>query len=137
MLAAAAAAIGAGSVFAVKTVLPQQAASMAASVRALGERAATFRLSDLNPIRSIYEGVKSKITSSNPGEGYNLKFSSTLPFTFSGPIKLPAPIEIDQRAVNRAIAAGINAQVKQNYQRSQAMIQYGRNPIAWHGAPPH
>ena len=106
-------------------------------VRALGERAATFRLSDLNPIRSIYEGVKSKITSSNPGEGYNLKFSSTLPFAFSGPIKLPAPIEIDQRAVNRAIAAGINAQVKQNYQRSRAMIQYGRNPIAWHGAPPH
>jgi hypothetical protein len=69
MLAAATAAIGAGSVFAVKTVLPQQAASMAASVRALGERAATFRLSDLNPVRSIYEGVKSKITSSNPGEG--------------------------------------------------------------------
>jgi len=35
------------------------------------------------------------------------------------------------------MAAGINAQIQQNYQRSQGLAAYGRNPMGWHGAPPH
>jgi hypothetical protein len=74
---------------------------------------------DISPVRSQSDpldlrGRQEQDHLIESGRGIQIKFSSTLPFTFSGPIKLPAPIEIDQRAVNRAIAAGINAQVQQN-----------------------
>jgi len=135
MLMVAAAAIGALSVLGMQNMLPRQSASMVAAVRALGADAAEFRLSSLNPIRSIYDDVKTKITSPNPIAGLN--FPSAPAIAFNGPIKLPQPVVIDQAAINRAIAAGINSQINQNYQRTQAIIQYGRNPMGWHGPPPH
>src|SRR5215467_10456156 len=121
ILVAATAGIGAGSVVAMQTVFSEQSAAMVAGVRAFSAEATKFRVSDFNPIRAIYDDVKSEITSPNPGAGYSFKISSPpLPTTFSGPIKLPDPVRIDQRAIDRAIAAGINAQVQQNYVRSQA-----------------
>ena len=74
VLVAAAATIGAGSVVAIKTIFPQQSASVAAAARSLGAEAARFRLSSLNPIRSAYDEVKAKITSPDPNP---LGFSST------------------------------------------------------------
>jgi hypothetical protein len=108
------------------------ALTVGAAVRVVGSDAAQFRLSDLNPIRLAYEEVKTKIASPTASP----IFPSSPPIAFT-PFKLPPSVEIDQKAISRAIAAGINSQVQQNYQRTQAMIQYGRNPMAWHGPPPH
>jgi hypothetical protein len=135
MVMVAAAGIGALTVLGMQSLLPHQSAAMVAALGALKADAARFRLSQLNPIRSIYEDVKTRITSPSPGLAFGGR--STPPITLDGPIKLPKPVQIDQAAINRAIAAGINSQIQQNYQRTQAITQYGRNPMGWHGPPPH
>jgi hypothetical protein len=89
----------------------------------------------LNFIRAVYDDVIRTITS--PNSAARLNIPSSPPIRVTGPIKLPEPIKIDQTAINRAIAAGMNARIQQDYQRTQAIIQYGRNPMAWHGPPPH
>jgi hypothetical protein len=104
-------------------------------MRALGADAAQFRLSNLNPIRAVYDDVMQKITSGEPSRSLNLR--SSPPITIGGPIQLPKPVVIDQEAIKRAIAAGTAARIQQDYQRTQSMIQYGRNPMGWHGPPPH
>jgi hypothetical protein len=91
ILVAAAATIGAGSMVAIKTIFPQQSASMAAAARSLGAEAARFRLSSLNPIRSAYDDVKAKITSPDPNP---LGFPSTSPFAVGEPIKLGKPLDL-------------------------------------------
>ena len=112
-------------------------ASVVGAVRIVGSDAVQFRLSDLNPIRLAYEDVKTRIANPTTSFSFPSSFSSSPPIAFS-PVKvLPPPVTIDQRAVSRAIAAGINSQVQQNYLRTQALSQYARNPMAWHGAPPH
>ena len=131
MFIVAAAGIGALCVFAMQRMLPHQSAAIVATEA----DAVRFRPSHLDPIRSIYEDVKTKITSSHSSMEFNLR--SVPPTVFDGPIKLPKPVQIDQPAINRAIAAGINSQFPQSHQRTQAIIQYGRNPMAWHGPPPH
>jgi hypothetical protein len=40
-------------------------------------------------------------------------------------------------AVQRAISAGIGARIGQDIRRAQDIAAYGRNPMAWRGAPPH
>jgi hypothetical protein len=49
----------------------------------------------------------------------------------------PNAFQFDEASMKRAMAAGINAQVQQNYRRSQDLSAYARNPMGWHGAPPH
>jgi hypothetical protein len=44
---------------------------------------------------------------------------------------------MDDASMRRAIAAGINSRVEQDIRRAQDLSAYGRNPMAWHGAPPH
>ena len=85
VLVVASAAIGAGSIAAIKTLLPQQSASMAAAVRTLSDRAAEFRLSSLNPIRVAYDEVAAKITSPNPDA---FKFPTSPPIVVGEPLKL-------------------------------------------------
>jgi hypothetical protein len=135
ILAVAGVGLGALSGIAILNMFPQQSASMLAAVRALPSDAARFRVSNLNPIRAAYDDVKRKITSGDSRASLNLP--SSKPIVVGGPITLPKPVVIDQDAMRRAIAAGVNARIQQDYQRSQAMIQYGRNPMGWHGAPPH
>jgi len=38
--------------------------------------------------------------------------------------------------MKRAMAASINTQIQQSYQRSQDLQAYARNPMGWHGPPP-
>jgi hypothetical protein len=39
--------------------------------------------------------------------------------------------------LQRAIASGIGARIQQDIRRAQDITAYGRNPMAWHGVPPH
>jgi hypothetical protein len=125
--------LGVTSLSAVNALFPQQA--MFAAAPGPGPDAASFRLADLNFIRAVYDDVIRTITS--PNSAARLNIPSSPPIRVTGPIKLPEPIKIDQTAINRAIAAGMNARIQQDYQPTQAIIQYGRNPMAWHGPPPH
>jgi hypothetical protein len=136
----AAAAAGALSAFGIQSFFPGSVPSLEA-VRALGSDAAQFRLSSLNPIRGIYDEVARKITSGDTNGalkvGSPVKIGSSAP-RWSGAVTWGAPkFELDKKAMDRAIAAGINARINQGYHRTQDLIQYGRNPMAWHGAPPH
>ena len=135
LLIAAGLGIGALSAVGIQTVLPHQSASLLAAVRSLGADAARFRLSDLNPIRATYDDVMRKVTSGQPARGFN--FPSSPPIAVGSPITLPKPFTLDQDAIRRSMAAGINSRIQQDFQRSQAIIQYGRNPMGWHGPPPH
>jgi len=133
-------AIGAGSVIGVRTILPHsglpQGGSMADAVRALGGNPGSVKLGDINinPLKA-YEDVRRQITSGQ----------ATTPFPVSSPpvtsfTKLdikPNVFKMDEAAMKRAMAAGIAAQIDQNYRRSQDLAAYGRNPMGWHGAPPH
>lgn len=103
VLVAAAATIGAGSIVAIKTMLPQQSASMAAAVRTLAASAARFRLSDLNPIQAAYDEVKTRITSPDPKA---LNIHTAPPIVIGEPIKFPNPIELG------AVGGGTNFQVR-------------------------
>ena len=60
----------------------------------------------------------------------------TTSFTSLDPSKINT-FKIDEASMKRAMAAGINAQIQQSYNRSQDLAAYGRNPMGWHGAPPH
>jgi len=134
LLLVAAAATGALSLVAAQTFFPRSAPTYE-TVRALGNDLARLRLSDFNPIRAVYDDVAKKITSGNPAPpAFNLRPSVPVAV---GPFQLPKPVQIDQREINRAIAAGVNARINQDYRRTQDLIQYGRNPMGWHGAPPH
>jgi hypothetical protein len=103
VLVAAAAGIGAGSIVAFKTLLPQQNASMTAAVRTLTASAARFRLSDLNPIRTAYDEVAAKVTSPDPSA---FNFRTAPPIVIGEPIKLPNPVDLG------AIGGGTNFQYR-------------------------
>jgi len=131
----AAVALGALSAVGIQKLYPQSGQAFD-NVFALGGDAAQFRVASANPIREIYDDVIKKITT--PGYGAST-FVSRSPVQFPDwrPLQMTKPFEIDQKAIQRAIAAGINADIQRNYQRSQDLIQYGRNPMGWHGPPPH
>jgi hypothetical protein len=135
LLVVAAVAVGALSAVGIQTLLPQQSWSVIAAMRTLGDDAAQFRLPNLNPIRAVYDDVRQKITSGEASRSLNLPSGPSI--KLGGPIQLPKPVVIDQDAIKRSIAAGVNARIQQDYQRTQSMIQYGRNPMGWHGPPPH
>jgi hypothetical protein len=131
-------AIGAGSVSGMKAIAPHMGGSMSDAVRALGGNPSSFRLSDINinPLKA-YEDVRRQITSGNLRAPFDVG-SSSLPTTSLGRINLtPQVFKFDEAAMKRAWGASINGQIQQNYNRSQDLAAYGRNPMAWHGAPPH
>jgi hypothetical protein len=129
-------ATGAASVVAVRTMVPSNA-PMFQAVRALGGDLANFKFADINPLKA-YEDVKRQITSGNFGGSLNLGSSTpAVSFPKVGDLSLGNKMHIDEGAMKRAIAAGINSSIQQNNRRMEDISAYGRNPIAWHGPPPH
>jgi hypothetical protein len=94
-----------------------------------------FQLSDLNPIKA-YEDVKRKITSGDYGAPFNIGSSPKYP---SGSFDRSwlTPKIFDSQIGKDAFARSINSQMNQNYRRMQDLNAYSRNPMGWHGAPPH
>ena len=134
LLLVVAAAIGASSGVAALIMLPQQSTSMLAAVQSLGPSLARFRFSDLNPVRAAYDDVARKITTGEASKPFDLP---SRPVVVGTPIQMPNPFVLDQEAIRRAQAAGAASRFQQSYQRSQAINQYSRNPIGWHGPRPH
>jgi hypothetical protein len=130
-------AVGAGSGTAIQAVLPHMGGSMSEAVRALGGNPESLRLGDINinPLKA-YEDVKRQITSGQATAPFPV--SSPLPTTSFTSLNIkPNVIQIDEASMKRAMAAGINAQIQQSYNRAQDLAAYGRNPMGWHGVPPH
>jgi hypothetical protein len=129
------AAAGALSVGAIRTTVPSNA-PMFQAVRALGGDVSNFKIDDINPLKA-YERVRHEIASGNIGSSIN--FGTTKPITFGnvGNLSLGNKLQIDEGAIRRAVGANINSRVQQDIRRSQDLAAYGRNPMAWHGAPPH
>jgi hypothetical protein len=128
-------AIGAGSVSGVRTILPHMGGSMSDAVRALGGNPGSIKLDDINinPLKA-YEDVKRQITSGQATAPFNVSSPTPTSFTSLGKINT---FHIDEAAMKRAMAASAAARIEQNYQRSQDLAAYGRNPMGWHGPPPH
>jgi hypothetical protein len=129
-------ATGALTVGAGRTLVPPNA-QMFQAVRALGGDPASIRIGDINPVKA-YEDVKRQITSGNFGRSVN--FGSAPPvsgFPRVGDLSLGTKYHMDDAAMRQAIGASINSRVQQDIRRGQDLAAYGRNPMAWHGAPPH
>jgi hypothetical protein len=129
------AAAGALSVGAVRTTVPSNA-PMFEAVRALGGDLSSFKIEDINPLKA-YERVRHEIASGNLGGSFNIGSSKPVTFTKFGNPSLDNKMHIDESAIRRAVGAGISSRVQQDIRRSQDLAAYGRNPMAWHGAPPH
>ncbi len=128
-------ATGALSAGAIQTMIPQTA-QMFQAVRALGGDPTNLKIPDINPLRA-YQDVKRQITSGNLGGSINFGASTPVTsFPKIGNLSLGGVVHIDEAAMKRAIGAGINARIQQDFRRSQDLAAYGRNPMGWHGAPP-
>jgi hypothetical protein len=143
ILVAGGLAAGALSVGAARTMAPQsspmlQSSQMFQAVRALGGNLADFKITDINPLKA-YENVKRQITSGNLGGSLNLGSGTPVVTSFPkiGDLSSINTFHMDDAAMKRAIAAGINSRVQQDIRRAQDMSAYARNPTAWHGVPPH
>ena len=137
ILLAGGVATGALSGVALQTMAPQNA-PMFQAVRSLGGDMAKFKLADINPLKA-YQDVKRQITSGNLGGSLNLGSSQPIVTSFLtiGSLGLGNNYHNDDGAIRRAIGAGINSRVQQDIRRTQDLAAYSRNPMAWHGAPPH
>jgi hypothetical protein len=105
-------------------------------VRALGGNPADVKIGEINPLKA-YEDVARQLTSTDFRAPFDL--GTPVPATSApkfGKLSLSNGLHIDQAAMKRAMAAGASAQIQQNFRRSQDIAAYGRNPMAWHGAPP-
>jgi hypothetical protein len=132
---AGAAATGALSVSAIQTFAPQTAQTFQA-VRALGGDLTNFKLSEINPVKA-YEAVVRQITSGRAGAPISLPSSPIFNTAPINPDSFRPSFKIDDREIQRAIAAGINSRIQQDIRRAQDLAAYGRNPMGWHGPPPH
>jgi hypothetical protein len=133
LLVVGATATGALSAAGIQTMFPQTTQTFAA-VTALGGNVADFKLGEINPLKA-YEDVKRRITSGEPA----LSFPTSSPIA-AGRINTEAlrpKFTIDEKAIQRSIAAGINSRVQQDIARARDFQAYGRNPMGWHGVPPH
>jgi hypothetical protein len=81
VLVLAATGFGAVSVAALQTVFPEHKASVTAAVHAAGGRVSRFQLSDLNPLRWIYDYEVGEITSPTR----KLDFPSSPPIAVGDP----------------------------------------------------
>jgi hypothetical protein len=138
ILVPVAVATGALSMTAVQTWMPSNA-PMFEAVRALGGNMAGFRLADINPVKAYRDAIR-KVTS---GDMTGVpRFESRFGGSQFSNLKITTPVfrtydfKMDP-AVQRAIASGFNARIGQDIRRAQDMAAYGRNPIGWHGVPPH
>jgi hypothetical protein len=129
-------AIGAGSVGGVLIILPQSG-SMFDAVRALGGKAGSIKIGDINinPVKA-YEDVKRQIASGELTAPFDVAAPPVTSFRNLNTVPLNT-FRLDDAAIKRSIAAGFNAQINQNINRSQDLAAYARNPMGWHGAPPH
>jgi hypothetical protein len=133
LLVVGATATGALSAAGIQTMFPQTKQTFDA-VTALGGNVADFKLGDINPLKA-YEDVKRRITSGQPA----ISFPTSPPMTVN-PINMDAlrpAFTIDNQAIQRAWAADINRRVQQDIVRARDFQAYGRNPMGWHGIPPH
>jgi hypothetical protein len=133
LLVAGATATGALSAAGIQTMFPQTQQTFAA-VTALGGNVADFKLGDIDPLKA-YEDVKRRITSGQPA----ISFPPSPPMTVN-PINMDAfkqGFTIDTQGIQRAWAADINRRVQQDIARARDFQAYGRNPMGWHGPPPH
>jgi hypothetical protein len=129
-------AVGAVSAGGIQTMLPQTA-SMFDAVRALGGNPGSIKIGEINPLKA-YQEVKRQITSGSLGAPFNLGTPVTVTAPSQlGRLNLNNNFHIDDAAIRRAVGAGINAQIQQSLRRSQDISAYARNPMGWHGAPPH
>jgi hypothetical protein len=136
ILVAGGLATGALSVGALQVSVPQDS-QMGQAVRALGGNLTNIELTDISPLKA-YDDVKRQISSGNIGSSLNLGTSKSIPTvspsTMTG---LGNNLHLDDAAMKRAVAAGINSQVQQGIRRAEDMSAYTRNPSAWRGMPPH
>jgi hypothetical protein len=101
VLVLAAMGFGAVSVVSLQTAFPEHKASLAAAVRAAGASVSRFQLSDLNPLRWIYDHEIGEITSPTR----KLDFPSSAPIVVGDPLKW-TPIEIGQLGPGGAMKNG-------------------------------
>jgi hypothetical protein len=129
-------AIGAGSVGGVLIILPQSG-SMFDAVRALGGKAGSIKIGDINinPVKA-YEDVKRQIASGELTAPFDVAAPPVTSFRNLNTVPLNT-FRLDDAAIKRSIAAGFNAQIEQNIRRSEDFAAYARNPMGWHGLPPH
>jgi hypothetical protein len=129
-------AIGAGSVGGVLTILPQSG-SMFDAVRALGGKAGSIKIGDINinPVKA-YEDVKRQIASGELTAPFDVAAPPVTSFRNLNTVPQNT-FRLDDAAIKRSIAAGFNAQIEQNIRRSEDFAAYARNPMGWHGLPPH
>jgi hypothetical protein len=133
LLVVGATATGALSAVGIQTMFPQTTQTFAA-VTALGGNVADFKIGEINPVKA-YEDVKRRITSGEPA----ISFPTSPPIAV-GPINMDAlrpKFTIDAKAIQRAWAADMNRRVQQDIARARDFQAYGRNPMGWHGIPPH
>ena len=135
ILVAGAAATGALSVSAIQTFVPQTAQTFQA-VRALGGDLRDFKLSEINPLNKAYEEVVRQITSGNT-QPIPFPASPTFNMTPINPNFLGPSFRFDDMQFQRAIAAGVNSRIQLDIRRAHDLAAYGRNPMRWHGPPPH
>jgi len=134
MLVLIGAGTGAVSMTAMQTLVPQNA-TMFEAVRALGGDPANFKFPDINPVKA-YHDVIAKITSPDKAAFPSFNTPQYPSFQVTAPLFKPYEYKPDP-AIGRAIAAGIGARIGQDIRRAQDITAYGRNPMAWHGVPPH
>jgi hypothetical protein len=138
ILVVAAAGTGALSAEAIQTMFPQTTQTFEAML-ALGGNPSQFnqlKLSDLNPVK-VYEDVMRKVTSRDYGASLNLPSSPSYKIGSIGDmVSKPQGFTVGD-GWKRGFGYNISAQIRQNNNRAQDMINYGRNPMAWHGPPPH
>jgi hypothetical protein len=91
VLVAAASVGSAVTVASLKTVFPQQDASMRAALAAATHDMAQFRLSDLNPVRWAYNQVVSEIASPRPNAALNFTPAPVVVGEFKMPIGIGQP----------------------------------------------
>jgi hypothetical protein len=136
LLVVGATATGALSAAGIQTMFPQTKETFAA-VTALGGNVADFKLGDLNPLTHVYNYVAQQITSGEPAR--RLALPTAPPITVKpidwGAIK--PGFTIDSKEIQRAWATDINRRVQQDIARARDFQAYGRNPMGWHGIPPH
>ena len=126
--------VGALSVGAVKGMISPN--GMFGAARALGGDPARIRVGEINPVKA-YQDVMRQIRSGETNTPFPMSASTPLPsIKITGPLFKPYDMTLSP-ATQRAISSGISARIGQDIRRAQDIAAYGRNPIGWHGRPPH
>ena len=136
LLVAGATATGALGGSGIQLYFPQSK-DMFAAVSALGGNLADVKVGEINPVKA-YEEVKRQITSGQPAASFPIS-APTPTYTFKPADigNLGPSLSIDMKQFQRAWASDMNRRVQQDAQRARDFQAYGRNPMGWHGVPPH